>query len=195
MGFLWFLYAHKDKIAVPILWFASRRVFALKSSFKVHALATHLGLGEASVEGKLWRHTGRKSFQRRNSSVSFLVFVLAKTAKMPDRSVVYGCSNAKEPWNGISLHKIPFHKNDGSVAKARRKKWVDLVRSAQSGNQVCSCHFAAQDFAQKCVFAAARKKTAAANKGRHRVCCYATISEKFMGRRRRVVPSKSSSGL
>ena len=85
-------------------------------------------LGEASVQGKLWRHTGRKSFQRRNSSVSFLVFALAKEAKMPDRSVVYGCSNAKEPENGISLHKIPYYKNDGSVAQDRKKKWVDLVK-------------------------------------------------------------------
>lgn len=77
---------------------------------------------------------------------------------------MYGCTNTKIPENGISFHKIPFCEDDSSVAKARRKKWVDFVKLKRAKWQpsayshVYTCHFAPEDFTEKIVFAVAKKK-------------------------------------
>ena len=71
---------------------------------------------------------------------------------MPDRCVVYGCSNVNNTENGISLHRIPF------LNEAKRwqgeKKWVDFVKSKRAKwnltalSHVCSCHFAEEDLSE-----------------------------------------------
>lgn len=71
---------------------------------------------------------------------------------MPDRCVVYGCSNTYDKDLGISIHKLPFFGNDKPEAKKRRKKWTDFVRrkrakwSDSRHSVVCSEHFVSEDF-------------------------------------------------
>lgn len=66
---------------------------------------------------------------------------------MPDRCVVYGCSNQASLENNISLHRIPYFNDDSSVAKRRRKKWVTFIQRRRdkwtptSNSVVCSEHF------------------------------------------------------
>ena len=58
---------------------------------------------------------------------------------MPDTCVVVGCSNIPDAEKGITLHKIPFYGDNGSEAKAGRKKWMDFVKlktTATSGHLV-----------------------------------------------------------
>lgn len=83
---------------------------------------------------------------------------------MPDRCVVYGCSNVNDPENGISLHRIPFFNDNRSEALARRKKWVDFVKSKRAkweptaSSHVCSCHFAKEDFSEQFLFPGVKRR-------------------------------------
>ena len=72
---------------------------------------------------------------------------------MPEKCVVYGCSNTRNVREGISLHAIPFSGDERTEAKKRRKKWVDFVCrthaswSPTTRSVVCSKHFKLEDFA------------------------------------------------
>ena len=71
---------------------------------------------------------------------------------MPDRCVVYGCSNTKDKNLGISVHKIPFFGDERLEAKKRRRKWTDFVKRKRAKwtdtkfSVVCSEHFLPTDF-------------------------------------------------
>ena len=71
---------------------------------------------------------------------------------MPERCVVYGCSNTRDVKEGISLHVIPFSGDERTEAKKRRKKWVDFVCRTRakwnptSRSVICSKHFKIEDF-------------------------------------------------
>ena len=71
---------------------------------------------------------------------------------MPERCVVYGCSNTRDVKEGISLHVIPSSGDERTEAKKRRKKWVDFVCRTRakwkptSQSVVCSKHFKIEDF-------------------------------------------------
>lgn len=41
---------------------------------------------------------------------------------MPERCVVYGCSNTRNVREGISLHAIPFSGDERTEAKKKKKK-------------------------------------------------------------------------
>ncbi|XP_046858296.1 THAP domain-containing protein 5-like isoform X1 [Xenia sp. Carnegie-2017] len=66
---------------------------------------------------------------------------------MPDRCVVFGCSNVASSEKGISLHRIPFFNDERSEAKRRRKRWVNFVKATRDklvptkNSAVCSEHF------------------------------------------------------
>ena len=47
---------------------------------------------------------------------------------MPERCVVYGCSNTTDRENDIFLYQIPFWDESSSDAVKRRKKWMDFAR-------------------------------------------------------------------
>ena len=87
-----------------------------------------------------------------SDSVVFLYQSVTKAGKMPSRCVVYGCSNAPDPANGIILHKIPYDEDLRPEAIKRRKLWVDFVKRKRakwepsSSSCVCSKHFKAEDF-------------------------------------------------
>ena len=74
---------------------------------------------------------------------------------MPDRCVVYGCSNKNDKVGrdiGISLHRLPFWGDERPLAKKRRKQWVDFVKRRRANftpsqySAICSEHFKAEDF-------------------------------------------------
>ncbi len=47
---------------------------------------------------------------------------------MPNRCVVYGCSNEPNVEKGIVLHCIPFTNDEQQETWKRRKKWIDFVQ-------------------------------------------------------------------
>ena len=71
---------------------------------------------------------------------------------MPERCVVYGCSNTRDVREGISLHVIPFSGDKRTEAKKRGKKWVDFVCPTRANwkpttrSVICSKHFKLEDF-------------------------------------------------
>lgn len=71
---------------------------------------------------------------------------------MPDRCVVFGCSNESDLTKGISLHRIPFWNDDRAEAKRRRKVWVNFVAKKRDKwkptkySAVCSAHFNSDDY-------------------------------------------------
>ena len=73
---------------------------------------------------------------------------------MPDRCVVYGCSETANPKNGIGLHKIRFFGNDRPECVRRRKRWVGFVLCRQAHwepskhAKICSLHLRREDFCQ-----------------------------------------------
>ncbi|XP_028416028.1 uncharacterized protein LOC114539590 [Dendronephthya gigantea] len=74
---------------------------------------------------------------------------------MPDRCVVFGCSNLANLDKGISLHRIPFFNDERSEAKRRRKRWINFVCAtrdkwvATKNSAVCSEHFTPESFSRK----------------------------------------------
>ena len=47
---------------------------------------------------------------------------------MPNRCVVFGCSNESNLKEGVALHAVPFANDDRPEAKKRKKRWVDFVQ-------------------------------------------------------------------
>ena len=74
---------------------------------------------------------------------------------MPDRCVVFGCSNLANVAKGISLHQIPFLNDERSEAKCRRKRWIDFVKATRDkwvptkNSAVCSEHFTPESFSRR----------------------------------------------
>ena len=72
---------------------------------------------------------------------------------MPDKCVVFGCSNVPNKEEGIALHPIPFYGSDDPQKRRRQKKWVDFVQLKHAHwkpskySNVCSKHFREEDFA------------------------------------------------
>ena len=66
---------------------------------------------------------------------------------MPNRCVVYGCSNEPNLEKGIVLHCIPFADDERQEARKRRKKWIDFVQRKRlkwipaTTSSICSQHF------------------------------------------------------
>lgn len=74
---------------------------------------------------------------------------------MPDRCAVFGCSNVANVEKRISLHRIPFHNDERSEAKRRRKRWINFVRATRDkwiptkNSAVCSEHFTPDSFQKR----------------------------------------------
>ena len=74
---------------------------------------------------------------------------------MPEKCVVFGCSNVRNKEKGIKLHPIPFYGQSDPERKKRRKKWVDFVKSKRAHweptphSAVCSVHFEDEDFTNR----------------------------------------------
>ena len=74
---------------------------------------------------------------------------------MPDRCVVFGCSNLANAEKGISLHRIPFLNDNKSEAIRRKKRWINFVRARcdkwvpTKNSAVCSEHFAPESFSRR----------------------------------------------
>ncbi|XP_044167842.1 THAP domain-containing protein 5-like [Acropora millepora] len=74
---------------------------------------------------------------------------------MPEKCVVFGCSNVRNKQKGIKLHPIPFYGKSDSEKQRRRKKWVDFVKlkrahwEATEHSAVCSEHFKEEDFTNR----------------------------------------------
>ena len=74
---------------------------------------------------------------------------------MPEKCVVFGCSNVRNKEKGIKLHPIPFYGKSESEKKRRRKKWVDFVKLKRAHweptehSAVCSEHFKEEDFTNR----------------------------------------------
>ena len=68
---------------------------------------------------------------------------------MPLRCVVWNCSNTASSKKGITVHIILYYNDDRPLAKARRKQWIDFVKTKRKHwkpkkySCVCSQHFAA----------------------------------------------------
>ena len=66
---------------------------------------------------------------------------------MPERCVVFGCSNTADRANGIFLYQIPFWDDTRHILVKRRKNWVDFVKRKRDkwtptrSSVVCSKHF------------------------------------------------------
>ena len=66
--------------------------------------------------------------------------------EMPDKCVVFGCSNTPNKEKGIALHPIPIYGADDPEKKKRRKKWIDFVQLKRAHweptkySAVCSNH-------------------------------------------------------
>ena len=74
---------------------------------------------------------------------------------MPEKYVVFGCSNVRNKEKGIKLHPIAFYGKSDSEMKKRRKKWVDFVKLKRAHweptqhSAVCSVHFEDEDFTNR----------------------------------------------
>ena len=74
---------------------------------------------------------------------------------MPEKCVVFGCSNVRNKEKGILLHPIPFFGKSESEKQKRRKKWVDFVKSKRAHwepsehSVVCSEHFKEEDYTNR----------------------------------------------
>ena len=74
---------------------------------------------------------------------------------MPERCVVFGCSNVRSKEKGILLHPIPFYGKSDSEKQRRRRKWVDFVKSKRAHwepsehSAVCSEHFTEEDYTNR----------------------------------------------
>ena len=82
----------------------------------------------------MWRHPRIDSIDSYpkylRSTETF--FHQVNRAKMPNKCVVGGCSNAPDLPSGIGLHTIPFFGDEHHEAKKRRKKWVDFVKAKRA---------------------------------------------------------------
>ena len=71
---------------------------------------------------------------------------------MPDRCVVYGCSNEGTQGGSITFHHIPYWADTRPKAKARKKQWIDFVRRRRDrweptrNSVICSKHFLPEDY-------------------------------------------------
>ena len=71
---------------------------------------------------------------------------------MPDRCVVFGCSNRANAEKGISLYRIPLWNDERPEAKRRRKIWVNFVATNRAKwtpskfSAICSEHFRTEDY-------------------------------------------------
>ena len=71
---------------------------------------------------------------------------------MPDRCVVYGCSNEGTQGGTICFHRIPYWEDTRPEAKARKKQWIDFVRRRRDrweptkNSVICSEHFLPGDY-------------------------------------------------
>ena len=83
---------------------------------------------------------------------------------MPNRCVVYGCSNEPNVEKGIVLHCIPFANDERQEAWKRRKKWIDFVQRKRlkwtpgTTSSICSQHFKEDDFQRKFFVLASEEK-------------------------------------
>ncbi|KAK3745185.1 hypothetical protein QZH41_008383, partial [Actinostola sp. cb2023] len=81
-----------------------------------------------------------------------LVVKKKTTKRMPNRCIVYGCSNLPNLKEGIALHNIPFWGDERPETKKRRKRWVNFVQTKRAkwkptkGSSICSKHFQPEDF-------------------------------------------------
>lgn len=77
---------------------------------------------------------------------------------MPLHCSVEGCSS--QGTKGVSLFQIPFENDQRSIAKERRKKWLDFISSSRphgrsifwtplKSSRVCSEHFVKDDFERR----------------------------------------------
>ena len=95
------------------------------------------------IELAPWAPWNTLYLQRRNCTI------------MPDRCVVFGCSNVANAAKEISFHLIPFFNDEKSEAKRRRKRWVDFVKATRDkwvptkNSAVCSEHFTPESFSRR----------------------------------------------
>ena len=72
--------------------------------------------------------------------------------KMPKRCVVAGCTNIGDKEKEISLHAIPYSRDERPEAEKRRKKWTDFVSlkrakwTPTSYSVICYEHLKPEDF-------------------------------------------------
>ena len=84
---------------------------------------------------------------------------------MPNRCVVYGCSNEPNLEKGIVVHSIPFADDERQEARKRRKKWIDFVQGKRlkwkpgMTSSICLQHFKEDDFQRKFFVLALEEKT------------------------------------
>ena len=66
---------------------------------------------------------------------------------MPERCVVFGCSNTANTAEGVCLYQIPFWDDNSPLKAKRRQRWVNFVRRRRAkwtpthASVVCSKHF------------------------------------------------------
>ena len=83
---------------------------------------------------------------------------------MPNRCVVYGCSNEPNLEKGIVLHCIPFADDERQEARKIRKNWIDFVQRKRlkwtpgTTSSICSQHFKEDDFQRKFFVLASEEK-------------------------------------
>ena len=74
---------------------------------------------------------------------------------MPEKCVVFGCSNVRNKEEGILRHPIPFYGKIESEKQKRRKRWIDFVKSKRAHWKptehlsVCSEHFTEEDYTNR----------------------------------------------
>ena len=99
-----------------------RRVFVLKSGFKVPASATPSQVDRVTEQKRDWvPERVVTSSQEGPNPASCLCHCFSNEESfidlnMPDRCVVAGCCNVPNSEKGIALHKIPFFGDDRNKA-------------------------------------------------------------------------------
>jgi len=140
--------------------FYSRRKHALNLDIEPRALSGWPATGQNQRLGRVCLMTYiREPLQglqvQGNSSsrclfTSRIAVVISK--KMPSRCVVGDCSNNPNSEEGITLHIIPYFGDDRPLAKSRRKRWIQFVKTKRSkwspsaSSAVCSRHFLPTDY-------------------------------------------------
>ena len=76
---------------------------------------------------------------------------------MPNRCIVYGCSNISNIEKGIPLHKFPSEDDSRAQVRRRRQQWIAFVQrkrkhfTPSKSSRICSAHFDKEEFEQKFV--------------------------------------------
>ena len=100
--------------------------------------------------------------------------------KMPERCVVFGCSNTTNAAEGVFVYQIPFWDEKSPIETKRRQKWVNFIRRRRDkwtptrASVVCSNHFTEECFEYGSA-TVPRYKTPRLRRDQNGICVFPTL--------------------